>query len=112
MKVLSIFNLARTGKMKHRLVQGHSFLGAPAAKTAFGSDDRSVVQDEASFRHRERAKLLLKVDRCQKFLFSSSSQRSVLLPVVLELICLTLELAGTVLLLVAVHSRIPCPRFA
>ena len=42
-------NLARTGKMKRRLVEGHSFIGAPAIKVAHGDEDRSVVQDDASF---------------------------------------------------------------
>ena len=35
--------------MKRLLVEGHSFFGAPAAKTVRGDDDRSVVQDVASF---------------------------------------------------------------
>ena len=49
MKVISVLNLARTGKMKRRLVEGHSFFGAPAAKTARGNDDCFGVQDDASF---------------------------------------------------------------
>ena len=49
MKVISILNLARTGKMKRRLVEGHSFIRAHAIKTTHGDDDRSGVQEDSSF---------------------------------------------------------------
>ena len=49
MEVISILNLARTGKMKRRLLEGHSFIGAPAIKTTHGNDDRSGVQEDTSF---------------------------------------------------------------
>ena len=49
MEVITILNLARTGKIKRRLVEGHSFIRAPAIKTTRGDDDRFGVQEDASF---------------------------------------------------------------
>ena len=49
MKVISVLNLARTEKMKRRLLEGHNFFGAHAAKTAHCDDDRSSVQDNTSY---------------------------------------------------------------
>ena len=71
----------------------------------------SVCRKTRLFRHWERAKLLLNIDRCQKFLFSRSSQRSLLLPALPQPISLTSGLAGTVFLLVAIRC-IPCAIFA
>ena len=48
-EVISISNLARTGNMKRRLVEGHSFIGAPAIKTTHCDDEHSGVQEDASF---------------------------------------------------------------
>ena len=90
--------------------RGAQFIGAPATTTARGDDDCSVVQDDASFSTLRASEVTTKSRQVSEILFGLSSQCSLLLPTLLQPISLTLELSGTVLLLVAVRSRIPIPK--
>ena len=84
--------------------EGAQLFRAPAAKMVRGNDDRSGVQDDASFSTLGT--------ESRQVIARTSAQHGHLLPALTQPISLTSGLAGTVLLLVVVRSRVPYPRFA